>query len=135
MGTPPSRRSKIGKRIALVLVVLLVLGVIGAVLQALREATASPKDKAACTATASLIETNGQNFTDAMRAWGAADDEKIRVEIQKVQAAAFARDTQALAAALNRVVERCGRISKDFRTRFNNYCKSHEGACKRNFSF
>jgi len=135
MDVPARRGGSVGRRIGIVVLALLLLGGLGAILNRVREATASPKDKAACTATGTMIETDGQTLTEAMQTWNAADDSKIRAEIANVQSAIAARDPQALADSVNRVIARCNKISSDFRKRFNTYCKTHEGACKKTFNF
>jgi len=132
---PTAPRRSVARRIVPIVIAVVVLGGGGAIFRAVREATASPMDKAACLATVTMIENDGRTVDQALQSWAAADDEKIRVEISTVQAAIQARDAQGLADSVNRVIARCNRISSDFRDRFSTYCKTHEGACKRNFGF
>jgi len=127
------RGRRIGRTVAIMVLVVVLLGVIGSVLRVVREASASPKDKAACAATASMIESEGATLDSAMQSWSAADDGGIRGEIENVRAAIVAQDASKLAESVNRVIARCNKISRDFRNRFDAFCKAHEGACKRNF--
>jgi hypothetical protein len=132
---PQKPRRSIARRIIVIIIAVVVVAGAGAILRAVREATASPKDKAACSATITMIENSGQTIDQALQAWSAADDDKIRGEITNIQAAISARDAQALADAVNRVIKRCNGISSEFRDRFATYCKTHEGACKQSFGF
>jgi hypothetical protein len=132
-GAKPRRGT--GRRVISIFIAIVVVVAGGAIFRAVREATASPKDKAACNATVTMIENSGQTINEALQAWSAADDEKIRAEITNIQAAIAARDPQKLADSVNRVIARCNRFSSDFRSRFSTYCKTHEGACKQNFGF
>ena len=133
--TPAKPRRSVGRRVIVIVIAILVIGGGGAILRVVREATASPKDKAACMATIAMIENSGQTIDQALQSWNAADDAKIQAEISSVQAAIQARDPQALADSVNRVIARCNRISSDFRDRFKKYCETNEGACKQNFGF
>jgi len=131
---PKPRRGPGRRVISIVVAVVVVLGG-GAIFRAVREATASPKDKAACIATLTMIQDSGQSLEQALTSWAAADDDKIRAEIANIRAAINARDPQALADSVNRVIKRCNGISSQFRDGFSDYCKTHEGACKQNFGF
>jgi hypothetical protein len=128
-------RRGIGRRVISIVIAVVVVVAGGAIFRAVREATASPKDKAACLATMTMIENSGRTIDEALRSWSAADDGKIRAEITNIQSAIAARDAQKLADAVNRVIARCDKISSQFRSRFSTYCKTHEGACKQNFGF
>jgi hypothetical protein len=131
----PSRGRTIGRRVGMVFLALVLLGGIGAIVRVVREATASPKDKAACIATADMIETEGQTLESGLQAWSAADDSKIRAEITNVRLAIQTRDVQLLDDAVNRVIKRCNAISSAFRSRFDKYCETHTGACKKSIGF
>jgi hypothetical protein len=133
--TPAPPRRSLGRRIVPIVILILLLGGGSAIFRAIREATASPKDKAACLATVTMIESDGRTIDQAMQTWAGADDDKIRAEIANVTAAIQARNAQALADSVNRVIKTCNKISSDFRERFKTYCTTHEGACKQNFGF
>ena len=134
-GPAPKPRRGIGRRVISIVIAVVVVAGGGAIFRAVREATASPKDKAACIATLTMIQNDGQTIEEALQSWAAADDDKIRAEIAKIRAAIGARDPQSLADSVNRVIKRCNGISSQFRDGFNDYCKTHEGACKQNFGF
>jgi len=137
-GMPPPRPAPPKPRRFLTASRIIALGfltliVLGWVVKEVRQARATPRDKAACSATLAALASPATgiplmvqdlNFTDDKTLLGAAG--AMTTDIQQRNAAALGDD-------LNRVIHRCNQISSEFKSGFQSFCDTHPGSCKETF--
>lgn len=114
-------------------IILIVLGssVLGFLSRTLREARAAPQDKAACMTVLEALAAQGGNGT-AQTMFNTLDNAKDKTlrESTGVMAADLNRnDMSAFTQDLNQVIQRCRSLSGDFRSKFHEFCETHEGSC------
>ena len=114
-------------------IILIVLGssVVGFLSRTLREASAAPQDKAACLTVLEALTAGGAGGSAAamFNALDNAKDKTLR-EASGVMVSDLNRnDMHAFTKDLNKVIGRCRTLSGDFRSKFHEFCQSHEGSC------
>jgi hypothetical protein len=124
------RRVGIARAIVLIIVVLAALGW---VVRTVRQASATPADKAACTATLSAVTTSGSTAPAMMSSLEQANDKTLLGARGDMTTAIAQHDLTKLVADLNKVIARCRDLSSSFRSGFHDFCTSHASSCKQSF--
>src|SRR5439155_2522914 len=128
---PPSgrRRTVLWVRIAVAVLVFGSAG-IGLLVRTIREAKATPADKAACAAVLTAVESRGSQAAAMFSALAAADDQTLREGSTNIVADLNARNDSGFTSDLNKVIHRCNGLSSDFRGKFKKFCDANPTECK-----
>ena len=112
---------------------LIALAALGGIVRAVRQASATPADKAAC---ASILSTAKQNKlltnpTDMMSSLSHANDKPLYAAYGLMLTDINAQNAGQYVTDLNQAIHRCNQISNDFKQGFLQFCDQNEGLCKR----
>jgi len=116
-------------RVGILIFFLLTAG-LGWVVRTVREANATPNDKAACAGVLSAVRTNGQTVVAMIDGLGKANDKTLLSARQSMLADASQRNDAAFVDDLNKAIGRCRDLSSEFRDGFHQYCQATANACK-----
>jgi hypothetical protein len=129
---PVKKRRRIGVGRALLLIFLLLAG-LGWLVRTVRQASATPADKAACSATLSAFTTPATGMPLMLHDLEFANDKTLLGARGDMTTHIAQRNVAALGDDLNRVIKRCNDLSSQFRSGFKTYCDGHPGYCKETF--
>jgi hypothetical protein len=126
----PKRRVGVARAILLGFVILAALGW---VVRTVRQASATPADKAACSATLATFSNPATGMPVMLHDLELANDKTLLGARGDMTTHIAQRNLAALGDDLNRVVHRCNGLSSDFRSGFKSFCNTHPGYCKQTF--
>ncbi len=128
----PKARRRIGAGRALLLIFLLLAG-LGWLVRTVRQASATPADKAACAATLSAFQTNFKSGAAMLSSLELANDKTLLGARGDMTTHIQQRNMNALGEDINKVIHRCNGLSSSFKSGFQSFCDGHPGYCKETF--
>jgi hypothetical protein len=129
---PVKKRRRVGVGRALLLIFLLLAG-LGWLARTIRQASATPADKTACSATLSAFTTPATGMPLMLHDLEFANDKTLLGARGDMTTHIAQRNVAALGNDLNRVIKRCNDLSSQFRSGFKSFCDTHAGMCKETF--
>jgi len=129
---PAKKRRRAGISRAILLIFLLLAG-LGWLVRTVRHASATPADKAACSATLAAFTTPQTGMPLMLHDLEFANDKTLLAARGDMTTHIQQQNVTALGDDLNRVIRRCNDLSGQFKSGFKAYCDGHPGSCKETF--
>ena len=116
-----------------ILIGILALAALSWVVTQVRHASATPKDKLACSATLDALASPTTGMPAMLHDLDFADDKTLLGARGSMGTHIAQRDLAGLGTDLNTVIHRCNQISSEFKSGFKTFCDTHPGYCKETF--